>query len=122
MKEPNFEGKEARLKTTSFQIMTKGEERKPQKRGLQRKVEEVWQEIVVQNHRRFRSQKQRKRITETFPYLFSQHCPVLVPQQNLNTNTGFFSLSLNLPLSWALCIQSTELGWAGLMDVEPTLT
>jgi len=67
MKEPNFEGKEAVLKTTSFERMMKGEGRIPQRRELQRKEEEVWKEIVVQHHRRFRSRKQRKRITETFP-------------------------------------------------------
>jgi len=109
--------------------MMKGEWRIPQRRGLQRKEEEVWQEIVVQHHRRFRSWKKRKRITETFPYSFSQHCPALMPQQNVNKiqlNCGerskseehwfFFPLSLNFVIGfWCSKL------WVGLIYVEPTL-
>jgi len=85
----------------------------------------------VRHHRRFRSQKQRKRITETFPYLFSQHCAALMPQQNVNTipfNCGerseseehwfFFPLSeLFRCLLGSVCSKH----WVGLMGVEPTL-
>ena len=53
----------------------KGEGIIPQKQGLQRREEEVYEELVVQHHRRFQRRKPRKRITEMFPNSISDHCP-----------------------------------------------
>ena len=53
----------------------KGEGIIPQKQGLQRREEEVYEELVAQHRRRFRRRKRRKRITETFPISVSDHYP-----------------------------------------------